>query len=196
MTIFAIIKAFASAMTGSVGRFRFYYALVRDCPGEYGFLIRGRMLSKRFGSCGVNLRVHEGARVRNPEKIRVGDNCTIGVDNFLQAGGGLEVGDNLVLGPGVKIWTQNHRFDNPDIPIHNQGAEYRKVLIGNDVWIGANAFIMPGAEIGDGTIISAGAVVGAKKIPAYSIMAGNPARVIGNRKKMAERPASPGAEEK
>ena len=50
-----------------------------------------------------------------------------------------------------------------------------------DCWIGANAFIMPGANLGEGTIVSAGSVVGGKAVPPYKILAGNPARVIGSR---------------
>ncbi|MBK6898705.1 MAG: maltose O-acetyltransferase [bacterium] len=67
--------------------------------------------------------------------------------------------------------------------MRDQGAEYREIVIGGDVWIGSNAFLMPGVELGDGCIVSAGSVVGAKKYPPYSILMGNPARVIGNRKK-------------
>jgi acetyltransferase-like isoleucine patch superfamily enzyme len=55
------------------------------------------------------------------------------------------------------------------------------VVIGRDVWIGANAFVMPGVQLGDGCVVAAGAVVGAKKYPPYKILAGNPARVIGTR---------------
>ncbi len=108
------------------------------------------------------------------------------MDNFVQAAGGLTIGDYTLLGPGVKIWTTNHVFENPDELIRKQGAEYRSVSIGSDVWIGSNAFIMPGTELGDGCIVSAGSVVGAKKYPPYSILMGNPARVIGNRKKKAD----------
>ena len=96
------------------------------------------------------------------------------------------IGDYTLLGPGVKVWSTNHVFADPDRHIRDQGAEYKEVVIGRDVWIGSNAFIMPGTNLGDGCIVSAGSVVGAKKYPPYSILMGNPARVIGNRKKRAD----------
>lgn len=180
--MFKIFRQFLRELFDSFWRFQWIFLFIRDFPGESGFALRKRVLSKRFKRVGENVRIHEGVRIRNIHKIELGNNVTIGVENFIQAGGGVEIGDYSVLGPGVKIWTQNHSFA-ADKEIRKQGAEYKKVTIGRDVWIGANAFIMPGAEIGDGAIISAAAVVGGKKIPPYAIMAGNPARFIGSRDK-------------
>ena len=102
---------------------------------------------------------------------------------FVQAEGGVELADDVILGPGVKIWSMNHVFDDPDKTVMEQGYTFKSVKIGRDVWVGANAFIMPGADIGEGCVISAGAVVGGKQVAPYSILAGNPARKIGTRKK-------------
>lgn len=165
------------------GRFDYLLFFLRNLPGEFGFLVRQRYLSSYFEQCGCNLKIHTGARFRNVHQISIGDNVEIGVDNFLQAGGRLSIGSGTLLGPGVKVWTVNHRFEDPDRPIVEQGYDRIPVTIGANVWIGANAFIMPGVELGEGCIVSAGAVVGAKKYPPYSIIAGNPGRVIGNRKK-------------
>ena len=176
-----LLRQIARACFNKQQRFRFRYALIRNLPGEYGFTLRARMLRKWFGAVGDNLKVHEGFRFRNIEKINLGNNVNIGVDSFIQAGGGVEIGDFSILGPGVKIWTQNHASSRTDIPIQEQGAEYKAVVIGRDVWVGANAFVMPGVQLGDGCVVAAGAVVGAKKYPPYRILAGNPARVIGTR---------------
>ena len=87
-----------------------------------------------------------------------------------------------MVGPGVYIYTQNHKSDRTDITMDQQGfAEEKPVKIGNDVWIGARVTILPGVEIGDGCIIGASAVV-TKSIPPYSVVAGNPAVVKKNRK--------------
>jgi acetyltransferase-like isoleucine patch superfamily enzyme len=64
-----------------------------------------------------------------------------------------------------------------------QGHEKKPVVIGGDVFIASNSFIMPGVTIPDGCIVAAGSVVGVKNYPPYSIIAGNPARVVGSRKK-------------
>jgi maltose O-acetyltransferase len=170
-------------MRDPTGRLYFRYSLVRNCPGPYGFRLRVKALRENFGSCGEGVRIHEGARFRNVHKIRLGANVTVGVDNFIQAAGGVTIGDDTLLGPGVKIWSTNHVFADPDRPIRDQGAEYKEVVIGRDCWIGTDSFIMPGTVLGDGCVVSAMSVVGAKKYPPYSILMGNPARVIGNRKK-------------
>ena len=176
-----ILRLFLREVLSDFGRFQIMFGMIRNIPGDSGFALRKKILSKRFAKVGENVRIHEGIRIRNIHKIKLGDNVVLGVDNFIQAGGGVEIDDYTVLGPGVKIWTQNHSFRDPNKPVRQQGADFKKVVIGKDVWIGANTFIMPGAEIGDGSVISAASVVGGKKIPPYSILAGNPARVIGSR---------------
>jgi len=88
------------------------------------------------------------------------------------------------------LTTYNHRFDNLNVPIRNQGHDSNEiefnnnsysVVIEDDVWIGARAILLSGAHIGKGSIISAGSVV-SNNIPPYSIVVGNPARVVANRK--------------
>ena len=164
-------------------RFHYINAFVYNIPGDLGMYIRAKVIPKYFKQAGKNTSIWPGTRYRGAECITVGDNVTIGIDNFFQASGGLTLDDHVLLGPGVKIWTTNHKFADLDVPIKEQGYEKKPVYIGKNVWIGANCFIMPGVELPTGCIISAGAVVGAKKYPEYSIIAGNPARVIGNRKK-------------
>jgi acetyltransferase-like isoleucine patch superfamily enzyme len=139
---------------------------------------------------GKNLQVMAGCRFRSIENLAVGDNVNIGFDNFLQAIGGLTMGDNVSTAPGVKIWTTNHNIDDPDIPMRDQGQTNKPVVIGDDVFIASNAFIMPGTTLPRGCIVSAGAVVSGKTYRPFSILAGNPARVIGYRGGRA-----PGAEE-
>ncbi len=178
-----VIKEIWWGLKDATHRVYLRYSWVRNCPGRYGFRLRARALQSHFGACGENVRIHEGARFRNVQKIRIGDNVTFGVDNFVQAAGGVTIDDWTLLGPGVKVWSTNHVFADPDRPIREQGAEYKEVIIGRDCWIGSNSFIMPGTELGDGCIVSAHSVVGAKKYPPFSILMGNPARVIGNRKK-------------
>ncbi len=165
-----------------------YYVLewlVRNVPGTFGTELRRRVLGRRFARAGRDLKIRPGTRLIGVHGLAVGDHCTIGLENVIQASGGVEIGDNVMLGPGVKIWSLNHVFARTDQPIHEQGYEFKKVVIGNGVWIGAECFITPGAHIGDGVIISAGSVVGGKDIEPYAIVAGNPARKIGVRAERA-----------
>jgi acetyltransferase-like isoleucine patch superfamily enzyme len=128
-----------------------------------------------------------GTLIFGPDKLSVGRNCHIGLNNVLQANGEIEIGDDVLLGPDVMIWSVNHVFHRLDVPILEQGYEHKPVVIGNGVWIGANSFIMPGANIGDHVVISAGSVVAGKDVEPYSILAGNPARKIGARQERVPR---------
>ena len=83
-----------------------------------------------------------------------------------------------MLGPGVHIYTNNHKFDNPSIPVFHQG-DYpsKKVVLKKGCWIGANAILLPGVTIGENSVIGAGAIV-TKSIPPRVLAAGNPAKII------------------
>lgn len=176
-----LLKFFYWDMAKPEGRHSYIQYFIRDIPGKFGMTIRRSYYKRLFGTDGKGLNILPGAYIINPHKIECGDNVSIGVCNYIQAGGGLVFGNNLMLGPHAKIWTQNHNFSNTEVPIKTQGYTYKKVIIGEDVWIGANAFIMPGAEIGSHSIVSACSVVGEKKYPEGIILAGNPARKIGER---------------
>lgn len=180
-SLLTILKRMVWELKDKYGRFNYKTFLLREIPGELGLALRRRVIAPYFESCGENIRIHQGVRFRNVHRISVGNNVELGVDNFLQAGGDLIIMDNAMLGPGVKIWTVNHRFAETDRPISAQGYDRQRVIIGSNAWLGANVFVMPGVELGDGCVVSAGSVVAAKKYPPYSILSGNPARVIGSR---------------
>lgn len=162
---------------------RKYYAywLISEVPGLFGHMLRARYLAKHMKSAGTNLHVMAGCRFRSIECMEVGDNVSLGYDNFFQAIGGLTLGDHVATAPGVKIWTANHDYSDPDTPVLEQGGTAKPVVIGNDVFIASNAFILPGVHLAEGSIVAAGSVVGARRYRPYSILAGNPARVIGYR---------------
>ena len=90
----------------------------------------------------------------------------------------MRIGDDVMMGPNVSIYTRNHAFERTDVPMNTQGVSDEKiVVIENDVWIGANSIILPGVTVSKGAIIGAGAVV-TKDVPEYAIVGGNPAKVI------------------
>jgi acetyltransferase-like isoleucine patch superfamily enzyme len=157
------------------------YFFIAGIPGLFGDLLRGRFISRRVAYCGRNLMVLSGTRFRSIDNLRIGDNVCIGHDNFIQALGGVSIGNDVMTAPGVKIWSVNHNYKKKSALICEQGQTANPVVIGNDVWISSNAFISPGVKLPDGVVVSAGAVVGVKNYLPYSIIAGNPARVIGYR---------------
>ena len=90
------------------------------------------------------------------------------------------------MAPGVNIVTQNHEIADITIPMRLQTAEKKKVTICDDVWIGVNALILPGITVGRGSVVAGGAVV-TKDVPPYTIVGGNPAKIIRSRKKEEEK---------
>jgi acetyltransferase-like isoleucine patch superfamily enzyme len=92
--------------------------------------------------------------------------------SYIQGTNGIIIGDNLWDGPGIKIISANHDFKN--LALHTPG---KPIVIGNNVWIGANAIILPEVTIGDNAIIGAGSVV-THDVEGNCIVAGNPAKII------------------
>ncbi len=108
-----------------------------------------------------------------------GKNLTIGKHVFINAGckfqdqGGITIGDRALIGHNVVLATLNHDTD----PEKRADMHPAPITIGHDVWIGANATVLPGVTIGEGAIIAAGAVV-TRDVPAYTIVGGIPAKII------------------
>lgn len=151
-------------------------------PEQGGNWARSRFLGLVVGGLGKRCTIQANLRIGTPEKLFIGDDCNFGEDVFITAGGGVRIGNYVGIGAGAKIWSVNHKYEDPDVPWLEQGWEYKEVVVEDDAWIGANAFIMPGVTVGKGAIISAGTIL-SKSVPPYSIAAGNPGRVIGWRKK-------------
>lgn len=118
--------------------------------------------------------VYYGAEMREPYKIKIGRGSIIGDRAILDGRNGLEIGEN------VNIWTEQH--DHRDAFFRCDTQKKTPVKIGNRVWIGPNTLILHSVEIGEGAVIAAGAVV-TKSVEPYSIVAGIPAKKIGERNK-------------
>jgi acetyltransferase-like isoleucine patch superfamily enzyme len=161
-----------------------FFLIVNDWPGQLGVCLRARTYRKYLKHLGSNVVFQSGLRMASPECISIGSNCNFAQRVFMTGGGGIRIGDWVGFGPDTKVWSVNHRFDDPDRPWLLQGWEKKPVVIEDDVWLGANVFVMPGVTIGKGAIVSAGSVV-SKSIPAYAIVTGNPGRVIAWRKQAA-----------
>lgn len=111
-------------------------------------------------------------------KIRIGDNCYIGFHLTILAGGNVTIGNEVLIASDVLITSENHGTDpESETPYMDQLLICKDVTIGNGCWIGEKASILPGVSIGEKCIIATNSVV-TKSIPAFSIAAGIPARVI------------------
>ena len=111
----------------------------------------------------------------------IGDNVGISQGCFIQVRGNVSIGDNVIMGPGVKIFSENHNYSEDNIPIRLQEVSRSEVVVEANTWIGANAVVLAGVTIGANSVVAAGCVVN-KSFPKDSIIGGVPARLIGKRK--------------
>ena len=138
---------------------------------------------------GNNVTISRGCQVvctgviaRKGIGIKIGNNSAIGAMSFVGGQGGLTIGDNVIIGAGAKIFTENHISADISLPIRMQGESRKGIIIEDDCWIGAAAIILDGVIIKTGAIIAAGAVVN-RDVEPYAVMGGIPAKQIGSRNK-------------
>lgn len=157
-----------------------------------------RILSPLYQHRGKHSVIHRSVRMDTPpyRKFSLGDysviesfaciNNAVGdviIGNYTRIGlhntiiGPVTIGHHVNLAQGITVTALNHKFENPDIRIDEQGISTKPVIIGNDIWVGTNAVILPGVTIGDHSVIAAGAIV-TKDVPPHSLVAGVPAKVI------------------
>ena len=109
--------------------------------------------------------------------VIIGDHTRIGLHNTII--GPVEIGSNVNLAQGITVTALNHNFSDTNKRIDEQGVSTNPVTIEDDVWVGANAVILPGVTIGEHCVVAAGAIV-TKDVPPHSLVAGVPAKVIKN----------------
>jgi acetyltransferase-like isoleucine patch superfamily enzyme len=109
--------------------------------------------------------------------VRIGDRCVIGRGSHIVGHWSIDIGDDVQTGPYVYVTDQNHAYEDPDLPIGRQWPIEAGVSIGAGSWLGANAVVLPGAQIGRHVVVAAGAVVRGT-VPDHTVVAGVPARVV------------------
>ncbi len=107
--------------------------------------------------------------------VLIGNRCRIGMSNVLI--GPVTIGNDVIMAQNIVMSGLNHGYEDILLPPHNQPVTKKKITIEDEVWIGANAVVVAGVTIGKHAIIAAGSVV-TKDVPAYSVAAGNPAKII------------------
>jgi len=159
--------------------FFLYVVFFKNTPEDYRpyclFFpkIRQFLVSNYLKKCGRNLRVKKGAEISL--NSTVGDFSELGTNAIIQAN--VSIGNHVIMGPDIKIYSRNHKFESLDIPMQLQGKNYYNTIIESDVWIGANVIITAGCRVGNHSIIAAGSVV-TKDVPDYAIIGGVPGKII------------------
>jgi maltose O-acetyltransferase len=148
--------------------------------GKFALRLRRHAARQLLAECGVDVNIEHGVRCSRIGDVKIGDHSGIGINCRL--GGPVTIGSDVMMGPDVVILASAHRRDRTDIPMRLQQHEpMREVVIGDDVWIGTRAILLPGVTIGSHAIVGAGAVV-TRDVPEWGIAVGNPARVIKDRR--------------
>lgn len=150
-----------------------FVSLWPGLPGDY---LRRAFYRLTLAGCAPDCSIQFGTLIVVPE-VHIGHGVYIGVHGNIAH---CRIGDDTLLGSNVTILSGNrqHHFDRVDIPIRHQGGSHRTVSIGRDVWIGNGAIVLH--DVGDHAVVAAGAVV-TKPVEPWTIVGGNPARVLGRR---------------
>jgi galactoside O-acetyltransferase len=184
----------------------YWLNFIRFLPGNSGLAIRFLVYRRLFCSCGKKVIIAPGCYIRGGKNIILGDNIGIGLNAQVYAegsgkeqlkignyvflnsnvmlnadlGGQIQIGNNVLIGPNVVIRASNHSFADPNVPIEQQGHVPGRIVIEDDVWLGANVVVLPNVTIGRGAVVAAGAVV-TKDVAPFSVVGGVPARLISKR---------------
>lgn len=138
-----------------------------------------KRITALFAECGDNLVIEAGFHCEYGDHIKIGDNCFFNINCTLldgpESSGAITIGNDCLVGPNVQIYAVGHDV-NPTSRLSKRNLA-SPIVIGNNVWIGGGAIILPGVSIGDNAVIAAGAVV-TKNIAANTLVAGNPAKFI------------------
>ena len=155
--------------------------------------MRGFYWSKSLKKLGTASSLGRNTIVGSPELLEIGDRTVIIDDCAFGASGskGIWIGNDVMIARGTYFHAANHKIDDLELPISRQGTESIEIpfnnktygiVIEDNVWIGSNVVITSGTHLGTGSVVSAGCVVSGD-YPPFSVLAGNPARVVYNRKK-------------
>lgn len=164
-----------------------YYCFAQFLPGSYSMFggkiwkyMRYSLCKSIFLSCGKNVNIERRANFGSGREIIIGDNSGLGIHSCVPSN--TVIGSNVMMGPNCYILPFNHRFERTDIPMCEQGfVEKKQTIIGDDVWIGRDVTMTPGRTIKKGSIIGACCVL-TKDFPEYSVVGGNPSRLLKSRK--------------
>jgi acetyltransferase-like isoleucine patch superfamily enzyme len=159
------------------------YGLVKYIPPPIGDGLRSVVL-RVFARSFRTWHIREGVTVWYPHRLKVGRHSSLNEWVYIIATGGVTIGEGVRIAARSSILTVNHVFEDPNLPIHQQGWDAKPIVIKDDVWLGINSVILSGVTVGRGAVVSAGAVV-VDDVPARAVVGGVPARVISWR---GERP--------
>lgn len=123
--------------------------------------------------------------------IEIGDRVFIGAFVMIYGISKCRIGNDVLIGAHTSIVAGNHIFNDPSVPISQQGTDSQGICIEDDVWIGANCVVLDGVTVGRGAVVGAGSVV-TKNVPPMAVVCGNPAKVMRTRTSISVHPKKAG----
>lgn len=142
--------------------------------------IKSNYLRIQGSKIGKSVTYYPGIRINPCMKLSLGNHVDLAWGVLITTGGGVKIGDRVLIGYRTQILSANHFIPENRGRIFGAGHVLKEVVIENDVWIGANCIITAGVKIGEGAVIAAGSVV-TKDVPPYTIWGGVPAKQIKER---------------
>jgi acetyltransferase-like isoleucine patch superfamily enzyme len=153
------------------------YGLVKYIPPPIGDFLRYLILKLFLKRVMFWTSIKDGVTIYFPDRVKIGKNVTINEYVFIDGYGTVKISDNVRIGHRTSIISEDHNYSSKNKPIFKQEKIAEPVIINNDVWIGCDAKILKGVTIGNGAVIGAGSVI-TKDIPPYSVVVGNPGKII------------------
>lgn len=158
--------------------YEFVMRLIFSLP-RYRLLnrLKGSFLKMVGAEIGERVVFYPGVWISPGKQLRLGSDVDLALDVIITTSGGVTIGARTLIGYRTQVLSSNHRVGAIAEKVFSAGHIYKEVIIGSDVWIGANCTILPGVKIGDGAVVAAGTVV-TKDVPVGAIVAGVPGRII------------------
>lgn len=160
-----------------------WHGFFRYIPGAAGILLRRIIYKNYFYKMGRKVTIQEAVKIKWGEKLSLGDNVVVNEFCWIEASGGVEIGNNVWIAPRTSIISFSHEhtlqchINDSAISKYGNGKQYGKIIIEDNVWIGAHSIILKGVTIGEGSVIGAGSVI-LQDVPKFTVVAGVPAKII------------------